>query len=1209
MRTHKFLISWWAGWIISIAFLYDLLVITSCTENNAATTKILEKKDTLLPPLIYKNQSEIVTLLDTCPKPRIINVPKKPGGSYTIKTSNGSKKIELLPPVKKSADFFVPMQHYNVEDGLPLSNVPVSFCDKNGNLWFGTYGGGVSRYDGKSFTNFSFSGIGIQDDQLFSIFQDNAGNMWFGTWNGVVKYSGTSFKIYNYTNGIEGTMIKCINQEVNNDICFGTGYGLWIFNGKSFKNYSVKDGLPGNDIHCMQRDKSGNMWIGTETGLCKYDGKIFKNYSIAQGLPDNYITALLEDKKGYLWIATTHGISEFDGSSFKNFTTAQGLINNHASSLLEDEKDHIWIGTDSGTSEYYGNFFRNYTVLNGLAGNQIRSMVKDKSENIWFTTGNEGVCRYSGNAFVSYKKAQGLPNDRVNAICEQKNGTLWLGTAGGGVVRFDGNTFTNFSWQQGLAGNFINDIYEDDKQNVWFASGDGVCCYNGKSFINYTANQGLGADQVQGITGDGKGNIWFATWGGVSKLSSDKKTVTNYMAPEPLFANNVHEVIEDSKGNIWIGYDVGGASMYDGHSFKNYRQRQGLSDSYVGKIFEDHHHMLWFATMNGLCRYDGKAFMNLSGEDGLPDDVILGLGEDKTGKLCIGGRHGFSELKFKAKAAGAPDANGDIGLNNDELTKNYLPSFENYSFKNGYPVRNIAWNNSMAVDANNILWAGTGDKLVRFDYNSIHKNNNQLKVFLQSVKIHNEPIPWYDLINQKEKPDSTVKPANVIEEENLFGKSLKENQRNTVLKNYGGIKFDSITPFYSVPIGLALPYNDNAITFEFAAIETLRPTLVRYQYMLGGFDKGWNAVTDIATATFGNLYEGNYTFKVKAQSPDGIWSKPVIYSFKVLPPWYRSWWAYTLYILCFIIILWSFISWRTRALKREKILLEEKVNLRTTEFKKEKEKVEITLSELKSTQAQLIQSEKMASLGELTAGIAHEIQNPLNFVNNFSEVNKELLAELNEEIEKGNLADAKAIVADITGNEDKITHHGKRADSIVKGMLQHSRSTSRIKESTDINALADEYLRLAYHGFRAKDKTFNVTMKTDFDRSNGKINLIPQDIGRVLLNLYNNAFYAVNEKIKSGVANYEPIVSISTKSIKSPAGVQRVEIKVMDNGAGIPQKVLDKIFQPFFTTKPTGSGTGLGLSLAYDIVKAHGGEIRVESKEGEGSQFIVQLPV
>ncbi len=269
---------------------------------------------------------------------------------------------------------------------------------------------------------------------------------------------------------------------------------------------------------------------------------------------------------------------------------------------------------------------------------------------------------------------------------------------------------------------------------------------------------------------------------------------------------------------------------------------------------------------------------------------------------------------------------------------------------------------------------------------------------------------------------------------------------------------------------------------------------------------------------------------------------------------------------------------------------------------KAKEKIEKAYGELKSTQSQLIQSEKMASLGELTAGIAHEIQNPLNFVNNFSEVNKELLLEMKDEMNKGNIDDANAIANDVIENSEKINHHGKRADSIVKGMLQHSRQTSGTKEPTDINALCDEYLRLSYHGLRAKNNSFNATMKTDFDESIGSINIIPQDIGRVLLNLYNNAFYATNEKRRQPIENYEPTVSVSTKK----AG-DKFLISVKDNGYGIPQKVVDKIFQPFFTTKPTGQGTGLGLSLSYDIIKAHGGEIKVETAEGKGTTFIIQL--
>lgn len=293
-----------------------------------------------------------------------------------------------------------------------------------------------------------------------------------------------------------------------------------------------------------------------------------------------------------------------------------------------------------------------------------------------------------------------------------------------------------------------------------------------------------------------------------------------------------------------------------------------------------------------------------------------------------------------------------------------------------------------------------------------------------------------------------------------------------------------------------------------------------------------------------------------------------------------------------------------RLSEEKKVQAENQQKILEEEVKRQTAEIRTTLSDLKSTQSQLIHAEKMASLGELTAGIAHEIQNPLNFVNNFSEVNTELISELKDEIRKGNISEAESIADDIKANEEKINHHGKRADAIVKGMLQHSRSSSGIKEPTDINALTDEYLRLAYHGLRAKDKTFNSKMETDYDETIDKINIIPQDIGRVILNLITNAFYVVDEKKKSGVENYEPVVSVSTKKVGD-----KIEVKVKDNGNGIPQKVLDKIFQPFFTTKPTGQGTGLGLSLSYDIVKAHQGELKVETKEGEGSEFVITLPV
>ena len=417
-------------------------------------------------------------------------------------------------------------------------------------------------------------------------------------------------------------------------------------------------------------------------------------------------------------------------------------------------------------------------------------------------------------------------------------------------------------------------------------------------------------------------------------------------------------------------------------------------------------------------------------------------------------------------------------------------------------------------------------------------------------------------------------------------------------------------------------YNENRITLNYVGLYYKDPLATQYAYKLDGYDKAWVQAGTQRTVTYTNLSPGTYTFHVKAANSDGTWStvdESIVFS--ISPPWWQTWWAYLLYAVVFAIAIRAFIAYRSRQLLQSNKMLEHKVKLRTAEVLEQKEEIaaqrdhlETALEDLQAAQAQLIQSEKMASLGELTAGIAHEIQNPLNFVNNFSEVNKELIEELKSEwsiVNSEKKKVAEELLNDIQQNTEKINHHGKRADAIVKGMLQHSRISSGQKEPTDLNALCDEYLRLSYHGLRAKDKSFNTEIKTDFDESIGKINIIPQDIGRVLLNLFNNAFYAVNEKSRLSANSYQPTAKVSTRRLND-----KMEIRVEDNGNGIPSSIKEKIFQPFFTTKPTGEGTGLGLSLSYDIIKAHGGEIKVNTREGEGlpgeqtgTEFVIQLPL
>ena len=401
---------------------------------------------------------------------------------------------------------------------------------------------------------------------------------------------------------------------------------------------------------------------------------------------------------------------------------------------------------------------------------------------------------------------------------------------------------------------------------------------------------------------------------------------------------------------------------------------------------------------------------------------------------------------------------------------------------------------------------------------------------------------------------------------------------------------------------ISLAHNQSNFGFRFTVNDYRSPEAIRYYTMLENYDPVWRQSGVDKTVYYFNLAPGDYIFKVKAYNSDETKGERQI-RIHISPPWWKTGWAYALYGLLLILVILTIAR-----IQKQRIIRVERQKRQTFELAQAKE-IERAYTELKATQAQLIQSEKMASLGELTAGIAHEIQNPMNFINNFSEVNMELAAELKEGLAKLNITDAEKrqleeIADNINENEEKISHHGKRADAIVKGMLQHSRVSSGQKEPADINQLADEYLRLAYHGLRAKDKSFNVSLKTSFDENIGKINIVPQDIGRVLLNLYNNAFYAVNEKRLIRGADYEPVVELITRK-----SVNKVEIILKDNGNGIPKKVLDKIFQPFFTTKPTGQGTGLGLSLSFDIIKAHGGEIKVDTVQGEYTTFIVDLPV
>ncbi|MBN7814603.1 two-component regulator propeller domain-containing protein [Algoriphagus pacificus] len=1227
------------------AFIFLIITLASCSESTikpASEIQIAISKPeiTNLSQLPDSLAPEMINLAEVVP-PQRVSFPSQRENSSSYYSA--AERIPLEPPVYspllvlrdeegnivegENQNSFIlgeggiaQFTTYTSDNGLAIDAISCSFMDSRGHLWFGTSGGGVSHYDGTGFTNYS-TAQGLAANNLRSIIEDRNGNLWFGT----------------------------------------VGGGASKFDGKSFTNYNTSNGLPDDIIFIIKEDSQGNIWFGTNgAGVSKYDGKTFTTYTSADGLAGDLIISIEEDKEGNLWFGTYgNGVSRYDGSKFTTLNTEDGLPGDRVRIIYKDSKDLLWFGTvGDGVSSFNGRTFTNYTIEDGLASNLVRNIAEDKEGNMWFATTGGGISRFDGSTFTSYTNRQGLAGNNVISITEDRAGKLWFGTDGGGISRYDGKGFTTYTTTQGLAANIVLSITEDQNRNLWFGTASGgISKFDGKSFTNYSATQGLASDIVYSILENKSGQIWIGGDGGLSLF--DGNSFTNYSTDQGLTAIEVYSILEDSKGNLWAGTDGGGVSKFDGTSFTNFTSDQGLAGYVVLSMLEDQAGRIWFgAADGGISVLDGNSLTNITVNQGLVDNSVIRLVQDKQGNIWIGTEHGlnflsadrvsklfdpafdFSENLFQTftSAEGLPNdvilqivpmPQGKIAVGTNLGIALFdgpkegeafleLKNLELFNSQTGYPVKDLTdGQNGMFLDSKGILWAGTGSNktaLTRFNYSSLLKNEELPAVEIKQVRINEEALSWNLLAQAAANPESeAITAPQITEEVSTFGRTLSQKEREAMRLRFDEIRFDSISSFHPIPIDLVLPYKNNHLNIDFATNEVSKPYLIEYRYMLEGYDQEWSPILKKSSATFGNIQEGTYTFLVMARYTGpalegaGAWTEPLSYKFTVLPPWYRSWWAYVIYGMVFLSLIYPISKYqKNQVLKAEKKKAEERELAHAREIEKAYAKLEASHEHLKETQSQLIQAEKMASLGELTAGIAHEIQNPLNFVNNFSDVSNELMEEMLEELENGDLEETKAIAEDIKDNLGRINLHGKRADAIVKAMLQHSRVGTGKKEPTDINALADECLRLSYHGIKAKDKTFNSDFKTDFDTSIGTVEVIQQDIGRVLLNMVNNGFYSVNEKAKElNDESYMPTVKISTKKV-----LGGFEITVEDNGAGIPKEIIHKIYQPFFTTKPTGKGTGLGLSLSYDIVKSHGGDLRVKSETGEnhGTAFTIYIP-
>jgi signal transduction histidine kinase len=1115
-------------------------------------------------------------------------------------------------------------------NGLDGQMIGMMEADSKGRIWIGSWtpwidkknNGGLTKYEDGHFTVYDSTSFPLDNatgmmetpygDLIFNSFGQNTQSR-EGSY--IALYKDEKFKKIDESEGIDlqgavifsGNKVNAIDPEGNTWLAFSglnksrnyqTNFGVLMYDGNTFHQYKDLNNILGKNQYPVQVFYSKSMDKLLLTTLT-IDGKTFngENKSIyefenGQWKPSDILESIHPLKN----LKSGNVINDFRiSTSF--FINANRFFpelllfpstNEHQSSKYPDQlfsyKDNQWqkfdafntgvgyelkrgfiMPTSKGLDIYYPNHSKMFTVDDGLVSNQsfILQLFTDMNGLVWIS--------HSYTELATYARTYDF-----------------------GMNIWDGKKLRSFTEKDGLASNISFQAFQDSKDRIWIPTSKGMTMV--REITNSDGEQILKPMNIM----DQDGNPYNVTNGFETK-SGEIYVWQNYIRPadqnliagDYFFGKLNHDRIdkisspfgesdnakkyqrfdlrEDNDGRLWLFgifcdelKDITTAPtqimVYDGNSWTSPPADWNIPAEqlhYVGNLKNG----MYFLTVGGFFVFNGEKFVNLSDSTNNNADFRILKGASVAGT--------YTNIQVGERLY--------IRLRNRGLVIFDGTNLDFYTKKEGLPTANIS--NPVTDEYRGNVYFSSPSGALRIngtDFQTFHNDESVVNGGPGNSIMDGfgNMLEFYDGIG-------------------LYVNKIEEISYPVVITSVSVEDYS-----YSLKFPEKMAYSENSFVFNYAALNYREPRQTNYEHYLEGYDKGWSRPSSITFAEYQNLPFGKYVFRVRGVTSNGIKTNEASYAFIIHPPFWRTWWAYVIYGLIFIIGVYGVDRLqRRRLLAKERKLISEKERAHAKEIEK-------AYTELKSTQTQLIHAEKMASLGELMAGIAHEIQNPLNFVTNFSEVSNELIIEMKEEMDKGDIEEAKAISDDVKRNLDKINYHGKRADGIVKGMLQHSNQHKGIKEPTDLNLLADEYLRLSYHGLKAKDKSFKVHIARDFDHSLPKVNVVPQDIGRVLLNLINNAFYAASAKAENN-ADFNPEVTVITKKTEN-----KVEIQVRDNGDGIQDDIVEKIFQPFFTTKPTGEGTGLGLSLSYDIVtKGHGGELKIETKVGEGTTFIIVLPL
>jgi len=1078
---------------------------------------------------------------------------------------------------------------WTTQNGFPQNSAADIVQTREGYLWFATQEG-LARFDGVTFTVFDRANTdALPNSWIGRLNEDSSGALWIrvnGLDRGITRYEDGTFTRFTTADGLPNNTVTSWSVDKQGGIWFGTFQGISHFRDGRFTNYSAKDGLPNDTVNALGLDSKDYLWISTNQGLARLkDGKI-EILTGTRAFPDTVFNRVhnfsnvYEERSGTLWMSTPRGILSYSSGSTKLYTTKDGLANLTVNDVYQDSKGDLWFATGGGLSCFKNGRFVTYQAWADPDENTILEIHEDHEGSLWLVSG-KGIKRYASGRFESYKKEDGLSDDRVEKMFIDKEGSIWTGTFGGGIDRLRNGNFITYSTRTALTFDNIQPVLEDSKGALWIGSNSsGVDRLKGGVVTNFTSKNGLPGNDVRSLAEDGEGNVWISTTRGLVSFKDGKFTTRSKQTAdgaEPI-GNGIArlrsgEFVLASRNRV---FKVNGDKYVPWFTIGTEATRA----TFIVNTWEDSKGTLWLATQQYLYWFNDGKVRRLTKDDGFEGRWVQSFYEDGDGVVWLGvsdlGIERYKDGKFSVigPKQGLFDFNAYVLF---EDNSGYIWSSSN---KGVFRVSKRELNDVADGKASMVQCTsyGEADGMENRECNGGYSPSG---FKLRDGRIAFATVRGVTIVNPSDIKINRIAPPVVVNQFVVEGVPQKTNE------------------FVSVPAGRG------RFEFHYAGLSFIGGEKVQYRYKLEGLDEGWIDAGTRREAYYTNLPPGDYTFRVIAANSDGIWNeKGASLQFELRPYFYQTKWFLALAVLAFLTTGPSIYFWRVRSLKRREAELESLVNKRTEELQR-------TLDNLKEAQHQLVLSEKMASLGQLTAGIAHEIKNPLNFITNFAVLSQDLTKDLRQElvaernrVDEKRAAEIQEILDSLEQNVTKINEHGKRADSIVRGMLLHSRGKAGERQETDLNALLAEYTNLAYHGMRAQDQSFNIKIETDFDPSIGKVNIVPQDLSRAFLNIVNNACYAANDKRKTLRDGFNPVVRVSAKNLGN-----KVEIRIRDNGNGVPKEVKDKIFNPFFTTKPAGAGTGLGLSITYDIiVQEHRGEIGLNTQEGEFAEFVIVIP-